>query len=130
MRDLSARDQMAERLGDLSARLAKADEFFGHHQSLANGDPCPVTSCAHCRKGGPPFTEDHPTFRTAAERVDRIVHELGELTGIAWSLGYQWDGDRLVPYGDSRPEPPVCLFTAAPSEPFTKTQVQNLDDLE
>lgn len=130
MRDLSARDQLAERLADLTSRLAKADDFFGHHQSLTNGDPCPVASCAHCRKGDPPFTEDHPTFRTAAERVTVIVRELGEFTGMAWSLGYQWDGERLVPYGDERPEPPATLFEPASPAAFAGTQVIDLSDFE
>lgn len=127
MRDPSARDQLAERLKDLSERLAKADDFFGHHQSLANNDPCPVESCAHCRKGGPPFTDEHPTFRTASERVALIVSELGEITGIAWSLGYQWDGEQLVPYGDERPEPPISLFHSDPKA-FTGTQVQEFGE--
>lgn len=120
---------LSERLADLSDRLAKADDFFAHHQGIANEGACPVTECPPCKRGAPLLTENDAMFRTAVDRVGAISCELGELTGIAWSLGYQWDGVRLVPYGDERPDPPISLF---PSEPpaFAGTQVQNLDDLE
>jgi len=120
---------LRERLTDLSDRLAKADDFFAHHQGIANEGKCPVSECAPCKRNAPLLTENDAMFRTAVDRVGTISRELGEITGIAWSLGYQWDGLRLVPYGDERPDPPLSPF---PTEPlaFTGTQVQDLSDLE
>lgn len=105
----SRAEQLNERLADLSGRLAKADDFFAHHQGIANEGKCPVAGCMPCKRATPLLTDSDPMFRTAVDRVEAISRELGELTGIAWSLGYQWDGERLVPYGDERPDPPVAL---------------------
>lgn len=123
-------DDLSEKITDLTRRLEAADVWFAHHQYLTNGDPCPVEKCALCRKGDPPYGDDHPLFKTAATRVDLISRELGELTGIAWSMGYQWDGSRMAHYGDERPQPPATLFGPPEPRPFTTTQVQNLDDYE
>lgn len=103
---------LAKAIEALQERLHKADAWFAD-----------------------PANANHPRFQEFGHAADQISREMGDLTGKAYAMGLYWDGQRLIPWADAfnpaaMPGMVATLTDGKTAEPFTGTQVQNLDDLE